>query len=109
MSAMMTPAIARVFLTLLAPPGAASGGPPPPFVSIPPGIVADLFIVVAMVNDWRTRGRPHRVYAIGLPVVLAQQVLDGGVRGNADVDGDRDGVRAVGGMKTRHRRCGASR
>lgn len=75
MAAMMTPAIARVFITLLAPPGAASGGPPPPFVSVPPGLVADLFIVVAMIYDWRTRGRPHKVYAIGLPVLLAQQVL----------------------------------
>lgn len=75
MALMMTPAIARVFLTVLAPPGATSGGPPPPFVSIPPGLIADLFIVAAMVYDWRTRGRPHKVYAIGLPVVLAQQVL----------------------------------
>jgi len=32
MSAMMTPAIARVFLTLFAPPGADSAGPPPPLV-----------------------------------------------------------------------------
>ena len=75
MAAMMTPAIARVFLTVLAPPGAGASGPPPPFVSIPPGLIADLFIVVAMIHDWRTRGRPHKVYAIGLPVVLAQQVL----------------------------------
>src|SRR3546814_519502 len=42
MAAMMTPAIARVFLTFLAPAGAAAGGPPPPFVSIPPGLMADL-------------------------------------------------------------------
>ena len=75
MTAMMTPAIARVFLTFMAPAGAAAGGPPPPFVSIPPALVADLFIVVAIVRDWRTRGRPHAVYAIGGPVVLAQQML----------------------------------
>ncbi|WP_449429275.1 hypothetical protein [Rhodanobacter umsongensis] len=74
MAAMMTPAIARVFLTVLAPPGAA-GGPPPPFVSIPPGLAADLFIVVAIVFDWRTRGRPHPVYLYGGAVVVAQQVL----------------------------------
>lgn len=74
MAALMAPAIARVFLTMLAPAGGASG-PPPPFVSIPPGLVADLFIVVAMGYDWRTRGRPHTVYAIGLPVIVAQQVL----------------------------------
>jgi hypothetical protein len=74
MSAMMTPAIARLFLTLLAPPGAATG-PPPPFVSIPPALVADLFIVVAIVRDWRTRGRPHPVYIYGGLVLLAQQLL----------------------------------
>ena len=75
MSAMMTPAIARVFLTLFAPPGAAGGGPPPPFVSIPPSLVADLFIVVALVRDWRTLGRPHPVYVYGGIVVLAEQLL----------------------------------
>lgn len=75
MAAMMTPAIARLFLTFLAPPGAATGGPPPPFVSIPPALVADLFIVVAIVRDWRTRGSPHPVYLYGGPVLLAQQLL----------------------------------
>ncbi|HWG68760.1 MAG TPA: hypothetical protein VN692_05005 [Steroidobacteraceae bacterium] len=73
MIGMMTPAIARVFLTLLAPAGAV--GPPPPFVSVPPALVADLFLVVAMIHDRRTRGRPHPVYVIGGAVLLAQQVL----------------------------------
>jgi hypothetical protein len=73
MIAMMTPALARVFLTLFAPPGA--NGPPPPFVSLPPALAADLFIVVAMIHDWRTRGKPHAVYVIGGAVLLAQQVL----------------------------------
>lgn len=75
MAGMMTPAIARVFLTLLAPPGAAAAGPPPAFVSLPPALVADLLIVIAMVYDWRTRGRPHAVYVVGGAALLAQQVL----------------------------------
>jgi len=75
MISMMTPAIARVFLTALAPPGAASGGPPPPFVSLPPALVADLFLVVALVRDWRRLGRPHPVYVYGGAVLLAQQIL----------------------------------
>lgn len=75
MSAMMTPAIARLFLTFLAPPGAAAGGPPPPFIAVPPGLVADLFIVAALIYDWRTRGRPHPAYLIGGGIVLAQQLL----------------------------------
>lgn len=74
MSGMMTPAIARVFLTVFAPPGADSG-PPPPFVSLPPAFVADLFIVIAIVHDWRSLGKPHAVYLYGGLLLLAQQVL----------------------------------
>ena len=73
MIGMMTPAIARVFLTLFA--GGAPPGPPPPFVSLPPALVADLLLVAAMLHDWRTRGKPHSVYVIGGAVLLAQQVL----------------------------------
>jgi hypothetical protein len=75
MAAMMTPAIARVFLTVLAPEGASSAAPPPAIVSLPPALVADLLILVAMIYDWRTRGRPHAVYVVGGAALLAQQVL----------------------------------
>jgi len=74
MTAMMTPAIARVFLTLFAPPG-ADNVPPPPFVSIPPALAADLFLVIAIVRDWRLSGKPHPVYIYGGLVLLAQQLL----------------------------------
>jgi hypothetical protein len=74
MASMMTPAIARVFLTLLAPAGAADG-PPPPFVAVPPGLVATLLIVVAMVYDWRIRGRPHKAYVYGGLLVLLEVLL----------------------------------
>jgi hypothetical protein len=73
MIAMMTPAIARLFLTLFAPPGLA--GPPPPFVATPPGLVADFFLVVAIVRDWRMLGRPHPVYIYGGITLVAQQLL----------------------------------
>lgn len=73
MTGMMTPAIARVFLTLFAPPGADA--PPPPFVSIPLALVADLFLVAAMVRDCRLSGKPHPVYVYGGLVLLAQQLL----------------------------------
>jgi len=75
MASMMTPALARVFLTLLAPPGAAEGGPPPPFVAVPPALVASLLVVVAIVYDWRTRGRPHKVYVYGGSLVLLETFL----------------------------------
>ena len=74
LTGMMTPAIARVFLTLFAPPG-ADASPPPPFVSIPPALVADLFLVIAVVRDWRVLGKPHPVYVYGGLVLLAQQLL----------------------------------
>lgn len=72
MVGIMTPAIARVFLTFFAPPGLS--GPPPAFVSIPPGLVGILLLVVAMVHDWRTRGRPHPVYVYGGLALVAELV-----------------------------------
>lgn len=44
-------------------------------MSIPPSLTADLFLLVAIVRDWRVFGRPHRVYVIGGLVLLAQQML----------------------------------
>ena len=45
-------AVARWFLTFLAPPGPL--GPPPVPVTIPPAFVAYLLLVAAIVYDWRT-------------------------------------------------------
>ena len=70
---LMHAAMARVFMLAFAPPGAK--GPPPVFVAIPPGLFVDLLIVAAMVHDWRTRGRPHRVYVVGGGILLAVQLL----------------------------------
>ncbi len=36
--------------------------------------MADLLLVVAIVYDWRTRGKPHPVYLIGGAAVLAFQL-----------------------------------
>lgn len=68
--------IARWFAVLLAPPTPPGGVslPPPLQLTIPPGIVADLLLVVAIVYDWRTRGKPHPVYLIGGAAVLAFQL-----------------------------------
>ena len=74
--ALLDAPIARWFLVFLAPPVPAGeiAPPPPLFITIPPALVADLLIVVAMVYDWRTRGRPHPVYLIGGAAVLAYQL-----------------------------------
>lgn len=73
MTGLMIPAVARVFLTILAPDGAT--GPPPPFVVILPTLTAGLLLVVALVYDWRTRGRPHPVYVYGGIALTAWTIL----------------------------------
>ncbi len=67
-------AIARWFLTFLAPPGPP--GPPPVPVTIAPAVVASLLLVVAMVHEWRTMGRVHPVYIYGTLALLAVKVLN---------------------------------
>ncbi len=83
MIGMMTPALARVFLTFFTPAGAASAGPPPPFVALPPSLVADLLLVIAIVRDWRLLGRPHPVYVYGGIALVAQQLLTAPVAATA--------------------------
>ena len=74
--ALLDAPIARWFLVFLAPPTPPGqiAPPPPLFITIPPALVADLLIIVAMVYDWRTRGRPHPVYLIGGAALLAYQL-----------------------------------
>ncbi len=67
-------AVARWFLTFRAPPGPA--GPPPVPVTIAPAFVAYLLLVVAIVHDWRTRGRPHPVYVIGGLALITVKILN---------------------------------
>jgi hypothetical protein len=67
-------AVARGFLTFLAPPGAL--GPPPVPVTIMPALVASLLLVVAMVHDWRRLGRPHPVYVYGGLALIAVKLLN---------------------------------
>ena len=67
-------AVGRWFLTFLAPPGPL--GPPPVPVTIPPAFVAYLLLVVAIIFDWRTRGRPHPVYVYGGAALIAVKLLN---------------------------------
>lgn len=72
MAGLMIPAVARVFLAFLAPPGALEGAPPPPFVALPPTIVSVLLILVAVIYDWRTQRRTHKTYLYaGLAMILS--------------------------------------
>src|SRR6185369_6413713 len=67
-------AVARWFLTFLAPPGPA--GPPPVPVTIAPALVAYLLLVAAIMFDWRRYGRPHQVYIYGGIALLAAKLLN---------------------------------
>lgn len=66
-------AVARWFLTFLAPPGPP--GPPPVPVTLAPAFVAYLLLAVAMLHDWRTRGRPDRVYVVGGALLVGMKLL----------------------------------
>src|SRR5438552_543911 len=67
-------AVARWFLTFLAPPGPP--GPPPVAITILPALVAYLLLMPAIVFDWRRRGRPHPVYVFGGAALIAVKVLN---------------------------------
>ena len=67
-------AVARWFLTFLAPPGPM--GPPPVEVTIVPALVAYLLLVAAMIFDWRQWGRPHPVYIYGGIALVAVKILN---------------------------------
>ena len=67
-------AVARWFLTFLAPPGPL--GPPPVPVTIVPALLAYLLLVAPVVFDWRTRGRPHPVYVYGGIALVAVKLLN---------------------------------
>jgi len=67
-------AVARWFLTFLAPPGPP--GPPPVEVTIAPALVAYLLLVAAMIFDWRRWGRPHPVYIYGGAALVAVKILN---------------------------------
>lgn len=68
-------ATGRLVKLALTPPGTPPGPPPGAFVSVPAGLLMDLLIVAAMINDRRTIGRVHPVYAGGLAVLVAEQLL----------------------------------
>lgn len=72
--------LARILLAFLAPgitslTDPALGTGPRLAAALGGALVVDLLVVVAMVHDWRTRGRAHRTYMVGIAVILLVQVL----------------------------------
>lgn len=78
-------AMARVFFVLITGggPGLRPGlGPPPPLaIGLGPSLILELLVVAGMVHDWRTRGRPHRVWVIGLAVMTIVVLVRGPISG----------------------------
>ena len=67
-----------IFFLFLAPAGSPRPGlgePPAVVFSLAPSFASDLLLVVAIVNDWRTRGRPHPTYLITGAIMLALQIV----------------------------------
>lgn len=67
--------IARWFLVAMGgmPPAVNGEVPPPPvFVDLMPGALSVLLLLVPIIFDWRTRGRPHPVYLIGGAVLVVK-------------------------------------
>jgi len=84
---LLPPAVARLFGVVLGPVARASApGGRPNFAlvvnenlaftaTLAAALVVDLLIVLAIVRDWRTRGRPQSAYVIGGACMLLVQVL----------------------------------
>lgn len=80
---LLTAPMARVFLMFFAPRGDRPnfGATDAALVNtgligaLVAALIVDLLIVAAIVHDWRTRGRPHRVYVIGGLFIVLVQVL----------------------------------
>jgi hypothetical protein len=39
------------------------------------GLIADTFVLIGMIYDWRKRGRPHSAYVVGGVILVAIQIL----------------------------------
>jgi hypothetical protein len=78
-------AMARVFFVLITGGGPGLrpglGAPPPLAIGLVPGLIVEFLIVAGIVYDWRTRGRPHRVWLIGAAIVTAVTLLRGPLSG----------------------------
>lgn len=91
--------IARWFQVLLAPPVPPGGIvlPPPLALTVPPGIIADLLLLAAIIYDWRTQGKPHPVYLIAGGVVVAFQLTVPLIGGSAAWQGVAAWIGSFGG------------
>ena len=94
-------AMARVFFVLITGGGPGLrpglGAPPPLAIGLLPGLLLELLIVAGMVYDWRTRGRPHRIWVIGAAVMTAVILLRGPISGTSAWLGFADALAHIAG------------
>lgn len=73
---LLNAALGRLFaLSIGAPLPTASLEPPPVFVTIIPGVIADLLLIPAMLHDRKRLGYVHPTYWIGGAALVASQLL----------------------------------
>jgi hypothetical protein len=73
---LLNAAVGRLFvLAIGAPLPTTTAAPPPIFVTILPGLLADLLLIPAMLHDRKHLGYVHRIYWIGGAALLASQFL----------------------------------
>jgi hypothetical protein len=70
---LLTPAFARL-AALAASVPIVPGNPPPIAFSLLPSFLTDLLLVVAIVYDWRERGRPHPAYLTAGACLVVLQI-----------------------------------
>jgi hypothetical protein len=72
-------AFARVFFTIFVGMGPGMrpglGAPLPVTATLAPVMLTNIVIVAGMVHDWRTRGKPHPAWTIGLIALVVTAVL----------------------------------
>jgi hypothetical protein len=67
-------AVARWYFVFVLPPGPP--GPPTVMATVPPAMLGCALLVIAMVRDWRVRGRPHPAYLVGLVALVALKAAE---------------------------------
>ena len=80
-------AMGRVFFVLITGGGPGLrpglGAPPPLSIGLVPSLIVELLIVAGMAYDWKTRGRPHPAWLIGVAVITAVILIRGPIAGTS--------------------------
>jgi hypothetical protein len=80
-------AMGRVFFVLITGGGPGLrpglGAPPPLSIGLVPSLIVELLIVAGMTYDWKTRGRPHPAWLVGVAIITAVILIRGPIAGTS--------------------------